>query len=108
MADRVLSFQSLENIFGKHIGNVAHGLVREHLVAVRGGNASALLTPVLQRVQAQMRHSRGVRMIRDTKDSAHKIAPYRGQLKAGLKVIRGQTYKSRDGSNRGQTPKFVF
>ena len=52
MADRVAAFEAFEDVFGEHIGNIAHRLVREYLVAVRRGNACALLSPMLQGIEA--------------------------------------------------------
>ena len=60
VADCVRPFEPLEHIFGEDVGYVAHFLMREYLIAIRRGNPCALLPAMLQGIQAQVRHARGV------------------------------------------------
>ena len=52
------------------VGHVAHRLRDAHLLAVRGGNACALLPPVLQRVQAEIGHVGRFGMAEDAENAA--------------------------------------
>src|SRR5262249_25870627 len=71
MADGVNALESGHDILGKHIRDVAHGLMRIYLVTVGRRHSGALLASMLQGVESQVRHLRGVCMIRDPKDSTH-------------------------------------
>src|SRR5947207_2033013 len=73
VADRIDALESFEYVFGKDVSHIAHLFVREYLIAVRRRDARTFLSAMLQRIKTQMRHARRVRVIRDTKNSAHEI-----------------------------------
>src|SRR5262249_35863465 len=75
VADRVITPKSFKDVLGKHVGDVSHRLVGEYLIPIGRRYAGALLPPMLQCIKAQVRHSRGVGVTCDTKDSAHMFFP---------------------------------
>ncbi len=71
MTDGVRALELRENILVIDVGDIAHRLVRVHLIAVRRRHTSAFLAAVLQSIKAEICHSGRVGMIRDPKDSTH-------------------------------------
>ena len=74
VADGDVAGQMLQGLFGEYVGHQAHADVDMSLAPVRrvpGCDARALLSPVLQRVQAEIRQPRGVLMPGDAKNSTH-------------------------------------
>ena len=69
MADRRAAWKSLQPVLGKHIGHQAHGLFLVKLLPVVGDDAGALLPPMLERVQAEIRQIRRFFVAVDADDS---------------------------------------
>ena len=74
VTDGDVAGQMLQSLFGEHVGHQPHADVDMGLApvcGVPGRDARALLSPVLQRVQAEIRQPRGVLMPGYAKNSTH-------------------------------------
>src|SRR5512135_2363193 len=60
----------LQSLFTEYVGHKAHRLFHKHLLAVGGTYPRALLAPVLQGVQSEIRQVRSFRMTVDAEDPA--------------------------------------
>ena len=68
--DRRVPRQLRQRLPVEDVGHVAHRLVDTDERTVRGRNARALLSPVLQRVQAEIGHVRGLGVSENSEDAA--------------------------------------
>ncbi len=68
MSDSTRARQPIESGLIKGVGNMTHGAFKSQLCPVGRGNATGLLAAMLQRVEAEIGPTRGVRM---TLDSVH-------------------------------------
>ena len=65
-----MPLKSREGLFGEIVGDVAHRLVHPQAVAVGRRDADALLAAMLERVEAEVREIRGLRVAVDPEDAA--------------------------------------
>ncbi len=80
VADGEVAGQRTERLLAECVGDLAHRARDAQLVAVGRGNAGALLAPVLQRVQAEIREVGRLRMAENAEDTAlvfkgHSLGP---------------------------------
>ena len=62
--------QARQRLAIERVGDVAHRPRDAYLPAIRGGDARALLSPMLQRVQTEVRHVGGLEVAEDAEDTA--------------------------------------
>ena len=70
MANRQTARKLCQFGLGEHVRNMAHRPMGDQPLAVGRGNARALLTAVLKRVEAQVGHLRGFGVSEDAEDPA--------------------------------------
>ena len=68
--DGDMAGQLLERFFGECLVHVAHRFRQANLLAVGSGDAGALLTAMLQRIESEVREVRRLRMAEDAEDAA--------------------------------------
>ncbi len=68
--DRARAGQRRKGFFGEIVGDIAHGLVHPQAVAVGCRDADAFLAAMLERVEAEVREIRGLRVAEDPEDAA--------------------------------------
>ena len=71
MADRFVSFQAFDFPFvAEHLGQQTRSAMTDEMTIIVGDNAGTLLTAMLQRVQAEVGESGGVRVTPNAKNTA--------------------------------------
>jgi hypothetical protein len=71
VTNRVLAFQTREMIRWEDVDDVTHAAIRTKLAAVTRDDASALLPPVLQRMQSEVGEVRCFRVTVNSEDATH-------------------------------------
>jgi hypothetical protein len=94
MADGHVSGEILENVTFENLGNEAHPFMLIELMTVGGHDASALLPPVLERVEAIVSQFCSVRMAVNAENSA---------IMFGIKLHRLPNYSMNSVPNPAKT-----
>ena len=69
MSYRKVAFKAIEDIFGEYFRYQPHGFMLRCLAAVRGYNAGAFLSTMLQGIESEIGESGSIRVAKNTTDS---------------------------------------